>query len=341
MKLSRREMLLASGLLPLLDTGKLSESAAQTDANKRNFMDKKKDVYDCIIVGGGSAGLSAALTLGRARRRVLVCDRGNPRNAPAAEAHTFLTRDGTNPLELLKIGREQLKPYKTVEFQSIGVKEIKKSGERLDVIFDDGTKLKSRKILLAFGVKDEFPPIENFSDFWGKTVFHCPFCHGFEVRDEPLAVVGRGAEAVGMAALLKSWSADLVLCTNGDGELSEEQRTLLAKHRVPVREEKIVKFEGKDGTLDAIVFETGEKLARRGMLIRLPQKLRTDLAEKLGCELTESGYVKTADFHQTSVKDVYAAGDIISPMQSIANSVAQGSLAAAGVNHALGQEDFA
>lgn len=340
MKISRREMMIASGLLPLLDLGKPSKTAAQTGADKRNFMDEKKDVYDCVIIGGGCAGSSAALTLGRARRRVLVCDRGNPRNAPAAEAHTFLTRDGTNPLELLKIGREQLKPYRTVKFQFNGVKEIKKSGKLFEVVFDDGTTENARKILLAFGVKDEFPPIENFGDFWGKTVFHCPFCHGYEVRDEPLAIVGRGAEAVGMAALLKSWSRDLVLCTNGDGSLSEEQKTLLAKHGVPVREEKIVKFEGKKGTLETIVFETGKKLARRGMLIRLPQKLRTDLAEKLGCELTERGYVKTDDFHQTSVEGVYAAGDIISPMQSIAAAVAQGSRAAAGANHALGQEDF-
>jgi thioredoxin reductase len=310
------------------------------DSGKGNFMNEKKEIYDCVIVGGGSAGLSAALTLGRARRKVLVCDRGNPRNAPAAEAHSFFTRDGTNPLELLKIGREQLKPYKTVEFQSIGVKEIKKSGAQFEVVFDDGARKKSRKVLLAFGVKDEFPAIENFAEFWGKTVFHCPYCHGYEVRDQPLAVVGRGGTGVEMAALLKNWSADLVLCTDGESELSANQSSLLEKHKIPVLEEKIASLEGKDGHLENIVFETGEKLARRGMLIRPKQRLRVDLAKRLGCELNESGMIKVMDmFNQTSVEGVYAAGDIVS-MQSIAVAVSQGSIAAAGINHALINEDF-
>ena len=178
-------------------------------------MNDKKEIYNCVIIGGGAAGLSAALLLGRAGRRVLVCDKGDPRNAPARESHSFFTRDGTPPPELLSIGREQLKPYKTVEFQKLGVREIKKSGARFDIIFDDKNKTEARKILLAFGVQDEFPDIENFTDFWGASVFHCPFCHGYEVRDQPLAVVGSGETLVEMAALLKSWSADLVACTNG------------------------------------------------------------------------------------------------------------------------------
>ncbi len=340
MKLSRRQMLIASSLLPLLEVSKSSGMVAQNDSGKDKFMNEKKEIYDCVIVGGGCAGLSVALTLGRARRRVLICDKGNPRNAPSREAHSFFTRDGTNPLELLKIGREQLKPYKTVEFQSIGVKEIKKSGAQFEVIFDEGAEKKSRKILLAFGVKDEFPAIENFAEFWGKTVFHCPFCHGYEVRDEPLAVVGNGEIGVGMIGLLKSWSADLILCTNGKAELSADQKKLLEKHRVAVREEKITRFEGNGGQLENIVFETGEKLARRGMLIRPKQRLRSDLAERLGSELNENGMIKVMDmFNQTSVEGVYAAGDIVS-MQSIAVAVSQGSIAAAGINHWLINEDF-
>lgn len=335
-------MLLVSGLLPLLEIGESRGESARGESKKDKFMNEEKNVYDCVIVGGGPAGLSAALLLGRARRKVLVCDKGNPRNVPAAEAHSFFTRDDTPPLELLKIGREQLKPYKTIEFQAVGVKEIKKAGEQFEVTFNDGTTRQSRKILLAFGVIDEFPPIENFGDFWGKSVFHCPFCHGFEVRDEPLAVVGRGEIGVGMTALLKSWSRDLVLCTNGESELSAEQRALLAKHKVAVREERIARFEGKSGQLELIVFETGEKIARRGMLIRPKQRLRSNLAERLGCELNEFDLIKVDNFNETSVKGVYAAGDATSPMQSIAAAVAQGAVAAgAGINHALGREDFA
>lgn len=342
MKLSRRKMLLASGLLPFLEIGETRSFAVRNESGKQKIMNEKNGIYDCIIVGAGSAGLSAALNLGRARRRVLICDQGNPRNAPAAHSHGFFTRDGTNPLELLEIGREQLEPYKTIEFQSVGVKQIKKSGAQFEAIFNDGAVKKARRILFAFGVKDEYPAIENFDKFWGKTVFHCPFCHGYEVRDRPLAAVGNGEAGVGMAALLKSWSADLVLCTNGKAELSAEQRELLAKHNVPVREEKIIRFEGAGGQIETIVFETGEKLARRGILIRPKQHLRSDLAEKLGCEMTDAGFIKVADFNATSVKGVYAAGDVTSPMQSIAVAVAQGALAAGpGINHSLIQEDFA
>lgn len=342
MKLSRRRMLLVSGLLPFLEIGGSPEVAARNENEKPKVMNEKKEIYDCVIVGGGIAGLSAALTLGRARRRILVCDRGNPRNAPATEAHTFFTRDGTPPLELLKIGREQLKPYKTVEFQITGVKEIKKTGAQFEAIFDNGVTVKSRKILLAFGVRDEFPPIENFGEFWGKTVFHCPFCHGFEVRDQPLAVVGSGEAAIEMAGLLRSWSRDLAVCTNGAGKISAADRKLLEKHGVIVREEKIVRFEGANGHLENIVFETGAKLARRGMLIRLKQHLRSDLAEKLGCDLTDTGHIKISVFGETSAAGVYAAGDATSPMQSIAVAVAQGSVAAgAGINRFLSQEDFA
>lgn len=342
MNLSRRKILLMSGFLPFLEISEQLGETVLNDCKKVKFMDKKKEIYDCVIVGGGSAGLSAALTLGRARRGVLVCDKGNPRNAPAAEAHTFFTRDGTPPLELLRIGREQLKPYKTVEFQSFGVKEIKKAGERFEVTFDDGTVKNARKILLAFGVGDEFPAIENFADFWGKTVFHCPFCHGFEVRDKPLAVVGSGEAAVEMAGLLRSWSRDLTVCTNGAGTISAADRKLLEKHDIIVREEKIVRFEGKGGNLENIVFETGVRLPRQGMLIRVKQHLRSDLAKKLGCELSDSGHIKVSVFGETSAAGVFAAGDATSPMQSIAAAVAQGSIAAgAGINRVLAQEDFA
>jgi thioredoxin reductase len=191
------------------------------------MMNENKAIYDCVIVGGGSAGLSAALLLGRSRRRVLVCDKGNPRNASAHESHSFFTRDGISPHELLNIGRDQLKPYKSVEFRAIAVKEINQSGNQFEVVVEDGTMKQSRKILLAFGVVDEFPDIENFGNFWGKSVFHCLYCHAWEVRDEPLAVVGTGETGIEMAALLKNWNADLVLCTNSSADLTFDQRELL------------------------------------------------------------------------------------------------------------------
>lgn len=341
MGLSRRALLLSFGLSSLLGAGRRRGTWARAEEVKREFMGDRNTNYDCVIVGGGAAGLSAALVLGRARRRVLVCDRGNPRNAPAHASHGFFTRDGTSPFELLEIGREQLRPYGTVELRPVGVRDINRSGDGFEVFFDGGAPMWSRKILLAFGVVDVFPEVENFGDFWGKSVFHCPYCHGFEVRDRPLAVVGNGEAGVGMAALLKNWSTDLVLCTDGRAELSEAQRRVLEKHKVPVREGRIVRLEGREGQLEDIVFETGVRLARRGMLIRPRQRLRSDLAERLGCELTDAGLIRIMDFNETTVKGVYAAGDVTSPMQSIAAAVAQGSAAGgAGINHALSREDF-
>ena len=334
-------MLLAGGLLPLLEVGGSIGAAACGEPEKNKFMNDNKRIYDCIIVGGGAAGLSAALVLGRSRRRVLVCDKGDPRNAPAHEAHGFLTRDGVNPLELLKVGREQIKPYKSVEFQAVGVEAITKLDHQFAVTFADGTTRNSRKILLAFGVTDEFPPIKNFAAFWGKSVFHCPYCHGYEVRDQPLAVVGNGEVGVGMVALLKNWSANLVLCTDGEALLSAAERSLLAKHKVIVREGKIVRFEGENGQLENIVFDDGGRLARSGLMIRPKQRLRSNFAVKLGCELNEMELIKVVDiFNETTIKGVYAAGDIATMMQSVAVAVAHGSAAAAGINHALIKEDF-
>ena len=207
--------------------------------------------------------------------------------------------------------------------------------------FADRTTQNSRKILLAFGVTDEFPPIKNFAEFWGRSVFHCPYCHAYEVRDQPLAAVGNSEVGVGMVALLKNWSADLVLCTDGKSELCAAERSLLDKHKVAVRERKIVRFEGENGQLENIVFDNGGRPARSGLMIRPKQCLRSNFAAKLGCELTETELIKVVDiFNVTTVKGVYAADDITAMMQGIAVAVAQGS-AAAGINHVLIKEDFA
>lgn len=303
-------------------------------------MNKKTDVYDCVIVGGGAAGLSAALALGRARRRVLVCDTDAPRNASARRSHNFFTRDNTNPFELLRIGREQLKPYSTVKLLTIGVKEIKKSEQQFELVLENGVVKKARKILLAYGVKDEFPAIENFGDFWGKTVFHCPFCHGWEVRDRPLAIFGNGANGIEMAVLLKNWSADLVVCTNGKAEFSAEQKKWLDRHAIAVREEKAARLVGTNGCLEAIVFETGEYLARSGALFRPKHRPVSDFAEKLGCESNDTGILKTTSLNETIVEGIYVAVDLASPLQSIALAVAGGAVAAVSIFHALNGEDF-
>src|SRR5213082_265068 len=205
--------------------------------------------YDVVIVGGGFAGLSAALVLGRSRRRVLVSDTGKTRNAVAQESHGFFTRDGTSPAELVRIGREQLRPYETVELYSAGVKAAKAQSKGFEIKLDDETRIACRKLLLASGVVDEMPEIEGFKELWGKSIFNCPYCHGWEVRDQPLALFG----GIELAELLKGWSDDLVLCTDG-ATLSEDESRLLSKNNIAIREERIVRVEGKNNIFKLPVF---------------------------------------------------------------------------------------
>ena len=291
--------------------------------------------YDVVIVGGGSAGLSAALLLGRSRRRVLVSDTGKTRNAVAQESHGFFTRDGTSPAELVRIGREQLRPYETVELYSAGVKAAKAQSKGFEIKLDDETRIACRKLLLASGVVDEMPEIEGFKELWGKSIFNCPYCHGWEVRDQPLALYG----GIELAELLKGWSDDLVLCTDG-ATLSEDESRLLSKNNIAIREERIVRVEEKNGQLENIVFANGETLARKAIFIRPKQQQHSALAKQLGCEFSDSGTVKVDDFGQTSVPGVYAGGDMINPMQHISFAVSRGALAAVGMDRALRQEDF-
>ena len=291
--------------------------------------------YDVVIVGGGSAGLSAALLLGRSRRRVLVSDTGKTRNAVAHESHGFFTRDGTAPAELVRIAREQLRPYETVELHSVGVKSAKAQSKGFEIKLDDETRIACRKLLLATGVVDEMPEIEGFKELWGKCIFHCPYCHGWEVRDQPLALFG----GIELAELLKGWSDDLVLCTDG-ATLSEDETRLLSKNNIAIREERIVRVEGKNGQLENIVFANGETLARKAIFIRPKQHQHSVLAKQLGCEFTDFGTVKVDDFGQTSVPGVYAGGDMTHAMQHISFAVSRGALAAVGINRALLQEDF-
>jgi len=247
--------------------------------------------FDAIIIGGGTAGLSAALTLGRSRKRTLVCGSDAPRNAPSHEVHNFFTRDDTSPAELLRIGQEQLASYKSVQFQPETVVQACKRDNSFEVTLESGTQLEARRLLLATGVIDELPAIKGLQELWGVSALHCPNCHGWEVQDEPIALYGKGRVDFDLCVLIKGWSNDLVLCTDGTADLTEEQRRLLVKHNIPVREEKIARFEGKDGQIETIVFADDQVLARTAMYLRAPQRQRSKLPELLGCDI-ENGFVK-------------------------------------------------
>ncbi|MDQ2785635.1 MAG: NAD(P)/FAD-dependent oxidoreductase [Chloroflexota bacterium] len=298
----------------------------------------RQDEYDVIIVGGSNAGLSAALVLGRARRHVLVCDTGKPVNAPAHEAHGFFTRDGTPPAELLAIGREQLRPYSTVALRQIAVTGAARDehGGGFLVTLADGTTAHTRAILLATGATAVFPSIEGLAERWGVSVNSCPYCHGYEVRDEPLAAHGNGDMGFHYALMIAHWSHDFVFCTDGPAELTQEQQRTLASRQIRVIEEKIIRLEGAGRDLEQIVFADGTRLPRRALFFGPQWRQHSDLAAQLGCEHTPDGSVQVDRQGLTSVPWLYAAGDMTHlQVQVLALAVAEGAVAGTALNNAL------
>lgn len=299
-----------------------------------------KGAWDVIIVGAGPAGLSAALILGRCLRRVLVCDAGQPRNAAAHELHGFLTRDAVPPAELLRLGREQLNRYETVELAHVMVVAAARVGGWFQVKLSDGRRLRARKLLVATGVVDEVPDIEGLPALYGRSVFHCPYCDGWEVRREPLAIYGQGQKGLGLALELTGWSKDLVLCTNGPPKLSPNNMNRLTRHGIRVRTEPIARLEGSDGVLERVIFRTGDDLPRRAMFFSTGQRQHSNLAATLGCDFTRKGAVRTGKYEATHIPGLYVAGDASRMAQLSIIAAAEGAGAAFAINTALLAEDL-
>lgn len=298
-------------------------------------------MYDVIIVGAGPAGLSAALILGRCRRRVLVCDSGHPRNAASRAMHGFLTRDGTDPHEFLRLSREQLAQYDTIALRDCDVTVAAcRADARFEVTIENGERLVARKLLIATGVADNLPEIPGFAELYGASVFHCPYCDGWEVRDEPLAVYGRGDRGLGLSLELVGWSRDIVLCTDGPADIDGPGRERLGRCGIPVREERVTRLEGERGRLTHIVFDTGEALPRRALFFTTGQTQQSALAISLGCRFNDKGTVRTGKYETTHLPGLYVAGDASRAVQWVIVAAAEGAEAAFAINTDLLKEDL-
>jgi thioredoxin reductase len=306
----------------------------------------RKNFEDVIIIGAGPAGLNAALVLGRCRRKVLVFDDSKPRNAVSHALHGFLSRDGTPPAELRAIAHEQLKAYPSVSILPIRVTDATRVDGGFRVTAGDGHTYHTRKLLLASGVVDHLPEQPGFRELYGIGVFHCPYCDGWEMRDRPLAIYGRGDHKGGGLALeLTQWSRDIVLCTDGASELSDHYRQRLENNGVILREEKIVKLDiSRSVPYDAafeIVFENGPRLHRAALFFNTGRHQSTDLAARLGCDMYDVKGCKIDDKSQmTHVPGLYVAGDASRDVLQVIVAAAEGAEAAIGINTALLQEDL-
>jgi thioredoxin reductase len=290
-------------------------------------------MYEVVIVGGGPAGLSAALILGRCRRRVLLCDAGAPRNAAATALHGYLTRDGTPPLELLRLGRSELGPY-GIDVRNASVTAVARGGRGFEVTIGDGERVQAHALLLATGICDQLPPIPGVRECYGISVHHCPYCDGWEHRDEPLAIIGRGSGSVALSLSMRTWTSRVTLCTNG-GALSRSQRDQLAAHQITIRLDRVRHLEHQDGRATRLILGAGEPVECRGVFVSPAQAQQSDFAKRLGCEFTRKGTVKTDHLGETCIPGVYVVGDASRDVQFAVVAAAEGAKAGVAINKAL------
>ena len=298
--------------------------------------------FDCIVIGGGPAGLSASLTLGRARRNIALFDDGTNRNRVTQESHGFITRDGIKPQQFKELGLKELENYPSVSYFNATVTDILKEigKDRFIVKTQDVQEFVTEKIILATGIQEVFS-IPSIRDFYGKSLFSCPYCDGWEQRDKPLVVIAEKEEHVlHLAQLIYNWSQDLIVVTNG-GQLSKDSVTQLQKRNIKVICEPIKSLHGYDGYLQKIEFVTGETIEISGGFVAPTYYRPNHFVEKLGCEMKDNGKVVTDGVGRTTQKNIYIAGETEkSRPTSLLISAAKGNKAAVAVNTDLTMERF-
>lgn len=298
------------------------------------------NTYDVIIIGGSYAGLSAGMSLGRAMRNTLIIDGGKPCNQQTPHSHNFLTRDGETPAEIGRKAKEQVSKYTSVRFLEDEVTDVSGENNNFEVRTASGRKLHAAKLLFATGLRDTMPSILGFPDCWGISVIHCPYCHGYEYSFEKTGIMSNGAMAFEYAKLINNWTRELTIFTNGKSEIDAEHTAKLKAKNIEVIETEITEVRHDQGKLQAIVFKDGTEFELTALYNRPCFKQHCEIPEKLGCALTEHGYIAVDDFKKTSVAGIYAAGDNTTPMRSVAGAVAAGTVAASCINHELVDDRF-
>lgn len=296
--------------------------------------------FEVIIIGGSYSGLSAGMALGRALRRVLIIDSGKPCNIQTPHSHNFLTQDGRTPKEISTTAREQVGKYETVKFYSGLATSGARTNNGFEISTQAGDNFTAKKLIFATGVRDIMPDIAGFAECWGISVIHCPYCHGYEVKNEATGILGNGDYGFDFSKKIYNWTKALTLFTNGKSTLTEEQTAKLKNHNIKIVETEIHRFEHDKGLVQHIVFKNGTTAEIKAIYSRPLHEQHCDIPEKLGCELTEQGHIKVDMLQKTTVPGVFACGDNATPMRSVSTAVAMGTTAGAMTNHELIDEEF-
>lgn len=296
--------------------------------------------FDVIIIGGSYSGLSAGMALGRSMREVLIIDHEKPCNRQTPHSHNFITHDGKTPKEIRELARKDVEKYKTIQFYDGEVISLEKNENTARIKMSSGEEFFAKKLILASGIKDVMPDIPGFAECWGISVIHCPYCHGYEVRNEITGILADGDLAFEFSKLVFNMTKELTLFTNGKTKLTNEQTEKLKQNKIGLNEEEIERMEHKNGQIQKLIFKNGKTVSLKALYAKIPFEQNVNASDDLGCELTEQGFIKVDFMQKTSVPGVFACGDNVTMMRSVANAVAQGNFAGAVVNKELSEEDF-
>ena len=301
---------------------------------------KKKKEYEVIIVGGSYSGLAAAMALGRALRKVLVIDSDLPCNRQTPYSHNFITQDGKPPKEIATLAMQQVKNYATVAFLNDLAIHGTKTENGFEIQTKHGKTIAAKKLIFATGIKDLIPNLEGFSECWGISVLHCPYCHGYEVKGLPTGILGNGESGFELAKLISNWTQDLSIFTNGKAIFTTEQLTLLDRQNIKIEERGIQKIKHSKGLVESIAFKDKSQTPIQALYARLPFTQHCALPEHLGCAINEEGYIKVDALQKTSIQGVYVCGDNSSRMRTVANAVSTGTTAGMMLNKEIIEESF-
>lgn len=294
--------------------------------------------YEAIIIGGSYAGMSAALALGRSLRHTLIIDSGRPCNAPTPHSHNFLTRDGSTPQEIASLAKEQLDRYASLDFFKGLAEQAIKTGDGFEIQTQSRDRFFGKKLIFATGIRDRMPEIKGFSDCWGKSVIHCPYCHGYEFRNKRTGILAPSEKAYHLAMLVRNLTPELTLYTDPSG-FSPEQFQKLKVHGIKIDSRKILELQHHQGQLQKLIFSDGIQ-ELEALYAGLPFEQHSKLPMELGCSLDQQGYLQTDMLQRCTVGGIYACGDNSSGMRSLAQAVHSGNMAGAAVNGELASEYF-